>query len=330
MLTHHPARPALAPARSPAEAIELRAILVASDFSDASKKPLRHALSIARHFNAKLVLAHVVSSIGYTIAGADAVESVAEAARRDFDLLEKQLVDSGALTGVSHEFIVRQGDVWEELQAVIREKQVDLVVLGTHARHGVARLVMGSVAEQIFRQADGLVLTVGPHSLPDAPPLDKSVATLSFLFPTNFDDASAHALPYAMAFANHFGARLDLLHVAPVMPIPEDFSWSKTPDSIAQMRADATHTALEKLRHFVSRSSLPSAKPEQMVAAPELMVEFGKHGETILRVARALKTDLIVMGLNHSTHGRAISHLPETTAYQVVTAARCSVLTVRY
>lgn len=324
MVTRPPARaPAGPPAPAPTEDIALKTVLIASDFSDASRKPLSHAVSIARHFGAKLYLAHVVSSIGYTIAGADAVESVADSARRELDELEKKLVQDGALTGVPHEFIVRQGDVWEELQGIVREKQADLLVLGTHARHGVARLVMGSVAEQIFRQAGGLVLTVGPHSLPDAPPLDKTAGTLSFLFPTNFDDASAHALPYALAFANHFGAKLVLLHVAPVMPIPEDFSWSRTPDSIDQMRAEATDKAVESLRQFVSRSSRPGG-------TPELMVEFGNDAETILRVARTLKTDLVIMGLNHSKHGRAISHLPDTTAYQVVTAAHCPVLTVRY
>jgi nucleotide-binding universal stress UspA family protein len=323
VVTRPPARaPAGPPAITPPEDIALKAVLVASDFSDASKKPLRHAVSVARHFDAKLYLAHVVSSIGYTMAGADTVQLAASAARRELDELEKKLVQDGTLTGVRHEFIVRQGDVWDELWAVIREKQADLVVLGTHARHGVARLVMGSVAEQIFLQAGGLVLTVGPHSLPDAPPLDNA-GTLSFLFPTNFDDASAYALPYALAFANHFGAKLVLLHVAPVMPIPEGFSWSSTPGDITQLRADATNTALERLRQFVSGSSLPAV-------TPKLMVEFRKHGETILRVARTLKADLVIMGLNHSRHGRAISHLPETTAYQVVTAAHCPILTVRY
>jgi nucleotide-binding universal stress UspA family protein len=324
VVTRPPARaPAGPPALTPPENIAIKAVLVASDFSEASKKPLRHAVSVARHFAAKLYLAHVVSSIGYTIAGADAAQLAASAARRELDELENKLVQGGALTGVPHEFIVRQGDVWDELRAVIREKQADLLVLGTHARHGVARLVMGSVAEQIFRQAGGLVLTVGPHSLPDAPPLDNAAGTLSILFPTNFDDASAYALPYALAFANHFKAKLALLYVAPVMPIPEGFSWSSTPSDIIQLRADAGHTALERLRQFVSGSSLPPV-------TPELMVEFGEHGQTILRVARTLKTDLVIMGLNHSKHGRAISHLSETTAYQVVTAAHCPVLTVRY
>jgi nucleotide-binding universal stress UspA family protein len=299
----------------------LKSILVASDFSEASQKPLRHAVSIARHFHAQFYLAHVVSSIGFTIAGADALESATSAARRDVGELERKLVENGALMGVSHEFIVRQGKIWEELEAIIREKQVDLVVIGTHAREGIEKLVLGSVAEQIFREADGLVLTVGPHSLPDAP-LERTSGTRSFLFPTDFSAASFHALPHAISFANHFGARLVFLHVAPVMPIPESFSWSKTPDDITQMREDARQKALKRLGEFVSENAPLSVKPE-------LMVEFGKHGEQILRVARSLKADLIIMGLNHAKHGRAASHMPQTTAYKVVREAHCSVLTVR-
>ena len=62
---------------------------------------------------------------------------------------------------------------------------------------------------------------------------------------------------------------------------------------------------------------------------PELMVEFGKHGEQILRAARAVKADLIVLGLDHSKHGRLATHLPTTTTYKLVREAHCSVLTVR-
>jgi nucleotide-binding universal stress UspA family protein len=88
------------------------------------------------------------------------------------------------------------------------------------------------------------------------------------------------------------------------------------------MRKDARQKALKKLRDLVSEDSPLSAKPE-------FMVEFGKHGENILRIARSLKADLIIMGLNHSKHGGAVSHLPLTNAYKVVCEAHCSVLTVR-
>jgi nucleotide-binding universal stress UspA family protein len=300
----------------------LKSILVASDFTEASSKPLRHAISIARHFHARFYLAHVVSSVGFTIAGADALDLASSAARRDVGELERKLAERGDLAGLSHEFIVRQGDdVWKELEAIIREKQAELVVIGTHARHGLEKFVLGSVAEQIFREARGLVLTVGPHSQPDAP-LESKDGTRSFLFPTDFSEASSRALPHAISFANHFEARLVLLHVAPVMPISESFSWSKAPDDIAGMREEARQKALKRLGEFISESAALRVKPE-------LMVEFGKHGEQILRVARTLNADLIVIGLDHSKHGRLAAHLPATITYQVVSEAHCAVLTVR-
>jgi nucleotide-binding universal stress UspA family protein len=55
--------------------VGLKSVLVAFDFSEASHKPLRHALAIAHHYGAKFYLAHVVSHIGYTIAGPRSVDS---------------------------------------------------------------------------------------------------------------------------------------------------------------------------------------------------------------------------------------------------------------
>ena len=300
--------------------VSLKSVLVAIDFTEASSKPLRHAISIARHFHSRFYMAHVVSSIGFTIAGADALELASNAALRDVANLERKLVEHGDLTGLQHEFIIRQGEIWEELKATLHERQAELLVIGTHGRQGIERLVLGSTAEQIFREADGLVLTVGPYSKPDAP-LEIG-ATRSFLFPTDFSEASFQALPRAISFANHFGARLVLLHVAPVMPIPEGFSWSTAPDGVTGMREEARQKALKRLGEFVAESAPLSVKPE-------LMVEFGKHGEQILRVAHALKADLIVLGLDHSKHGRLATHLPTTTTYKVVSEAHCSVLTIR-
>ena len=88
------------------------------------------------------------------------------------------------------------------------------------------------------------------------------------------------------------------------------------------MREDARQKALKRMHEFVSGSA-------PLSAAPEFLVEFGKHGESILRVARSVKADLIILELDHSKHGVAMSHLPQTTAYRIATEANCSVLTVR-
>ena len=117
--------------------------------------------------------------------------------------MEDNLAKRGTLAGVRHEVIVRQGDLWVELEKIIDQEHVDMVVIGTHGRHGLGKLVLGSVAEQIFRHADCLVLTVGPGSFQDAP-FDGSRVIRPFLFATDFGVASRHALPYAISFANHF------------------------------------------------------------------------------------------------------------------------------
>ena len=142
--------------------VALKSILVAFDFSEASQKPLRHALAVARHYKAKFYLAHVVSNLGYTIAGPEALNLALEKSQREAQELERKLLASGALAGLQYEFLVLEGNVCEQLEGVIQEKQVDLVVVGTHGRGALGKLVLGSTAEQIFRRANCFVDTVGP------------------------------------------------------------------------------------------------------------------------------------------------------------------------
>lgn len=298
----------------------LSSVLLATDFSEASTKPLQHALAIARHYHAKFYLAHVVSSLGFTIAGAQAKGLAFEAAERDARRLEQELIAGRALAGLEHEFIIREGDTWTELNAAIRQKSVDLIVAGTHGRGALEKLVLGSVAEKIFRHADCPVLTVGPHSRAKSP-LEEAREMRPFLFATDFSAHSVEALPHAISFANHFQAKLCFLHVAPVVPIPEGFHWSKT-GNLPEMREDARRKTLRRFEELAPRCAALSIPPE-------FQVEFGKPDDMILRAAKTLKADAIIMGLHHSGHAEAASHMPWEIAYHVVSSASCSVLTVR-
>jgi nucleotide-binding universal stress UspA family protein len=301
--------------------VRLKSVLVASDFSEASAKPLRHALTIARHFRANFYLAHVVSSLGYTLAGPQALDLACDAASRDAAKLRQELVDSGSLAVPNHEFLVRQGIVWQELEELVRQKQADLLVIGAHGRKGLGKLLLGSVAEQIFRHADCLVLTVGPRSFENSS-LEHIDAPRTYLFATDFGPASLHALPYAIAFANQLGAKLVLLHVAPIMPMPEGFHWSKTTADVTLIQDDARAGALQLLQEAVQHN-------DPLTLEPQFMVKFGPPSKKILQVADSLKADLIIMGLNRSTHIDTASHMPWATAYDVVRGAICPVLTVR-
>jgi len=295
---------AIASAVSP----RLKSILVATDFSEASQKPLRHALAIARHYGAKLYMAHVVSSLGFTLAGADALNAATEAAKRDAHQFRTRLVESGALRGLNHEFIVGQGAVWEVLNQMIRQERVDLIVNGTHGRRALRKVLLGSVAEQIFRYADCMVFTVGPGSYEESR-VDDLLPNRAFLFPTDFGETSLHALPHATSYANQFGAKLVLLHVLPTAPNANGLLYT---------------AALQALKEVAGNSTLK--------VKPEFVVDFcptGPISEKILETADNLKVDLIIMGLRRSTHVEAASHVPWATAYEVVCGAGCPVVTTR-
>jgi len=307
---------------APAVDVRLKSVLIAFDFSEASHKPLRHAIAIARHYGAKFYLAHVVSSIGFAIAGAEALQLAYERALRDAHQLEHGLLQDGSLAGLDHRFIVSEGDVWDELHNIIAAERIELVVLGTHGRRGLGKLLLGSVAERICRQADCLVLTVGPWSFRDAR-LELNRPNRSFLFATDFGEASLKALPFAISSANHFEARLILLHVVPPVPLPGGPVWV-TSDDVAKNREETHISTLRRLEEL--------AKHADLKIEPQFVVEHGwavNVSEKILTTAESLTVDAIIMGLHKSTHIGTASHMPGATAYEVVCRAGCPVLTVR-
>lgn len=298
-----------------AAALEPRSVLIATDFSQPSEKALRHSLALARFYGSRFCLAHVVSSLGLTMAGPGATAACEEAVLRDAAQLQASLIRTGALTGIQYKFIVRQGELWPELREVIREESTDLLVVGTHGRHGVGKLFFGSVAEQIFRQAGCPVLIFGPHSQ-QLPSVGSPSRAPTFLFATDFGPASLHGLPQAIAAANQFGAKLAFLSIIPAAP-------SSTDDALTDWQENARMRTLQRLAELAENTGLD--------LRPVLYAEF-KSGrpasEKILETADKLRADLIIMGLHDSARTRIISHLDLATTYDVICQAGSPVLTV--
>ena len=299
--------------------VELKSILLSTDLSSASVKPLHHALAIARHYRAKLYIAHVVSAAPYLMAGPEALELGCQGASRDVKRLQNELWDNGALNGIDHEFIVQSGCVWDELQTIILQKQIGLAVVGTHGRRGLEKLIWGSVAEEVFRDAGCPVLTIGPHSYREAR-VDFPEEDRSFLFATDFSEASLGALPHAVSFASRMKARLILLHVVPAGPITQIPGWYGASEIVA-MRENARMACVRQLELLACEGEAP--------IETELAVQFGIPSEKILQVALGKKVDLIILGLRRSSLVGPISHMPWATAYEIVSGAGCPVLTVR-
>jgi nucleotide-binding universal stress UspA family protein len=300
--------------------LRLKSVLVATDLSAASVKPLHHALAIARHYRAKLHVAHVVSPVPYLMAGPEALDLACEGASQDLQQLQRDLLHDGSLNGLDHEFFIRLGRVWEELRAAIFEKQIDLVVVGTHSRRGLEKVLLGSIAEEVFRQADCPVLTVGPHCYREGR-IEFTGDTRTYVFATDFSEASLGSLPHAVSFAGRTKARLIVVHVVPAARIPQ-IPRCYSASEVVLMREDARMACVRRLEQLVPRD-------QEVSVEIEFAVQFGVPSEKILQIALNTGSDLIILGLRRPSLVSTVSHMPRATAYEVVCGARCPVLTVR-
>ncbi len=295
--------------------IRFKRVLIATDFSDASHNALRYAAAIARHHGARLYIVHVVSSLGYRMVGPNAEIEAAELAARELKQLWGRL--GGTDEKVELALIVRRGDVCYQLEELIQKELIDLVVVGTRGRTGVSKLMLGSVAEQIFRKVRCPVLTVGPNSAWDWPQREVGAEKV-ILFATDFGDAAFSALPYALSIANRSKSKLIILHVAkPLLQTDPTPIFGQSLDRIDEEIRTASQQRLAKLI------------PKDLQVEAEVRVKGGLPVDGILGVASTSAAGLIVLGLHRKALVIPSGHLPSTTAYGVVIAASCPVLTVR-
>src|SRR5262245_16224106 len=136
-------------------------ILVPVDFSDASRMAMHYGGFLALKLGAKLTAAHVVPSFGafnYAFPG-----DTYEFEKKVFAEAGKQLpneIPQKYGDRLKTETLVRAGDVRDELLAVIKREATDLIVMGTHGRRAVERLILGSTTESLLRRVPVPILTV--------------------------------------------------------------------------------------------------------------------------------------------------------------------------
>jgi nucleotide-binding universal stress UspA family protein len=137
--------------------LAVQTILHPTDFSNRSQHAFWLACALARDYGARLVLLHVIPA-PTIIYGEGVVPSEPEELRAAAkDQLDGLQVPN---TTVAAERQLDEGDAVEVILRTAREIQADLIVMGTHGRSGLGRLLMGSVAEQVVRKARCPVLTV--------------------------------------------------------------------------------------------------------------------------------------------------------------------------
>src|ERR1039457_2995591 len=306
-------------AKQPA-AINIRNVLYATDFSNTAEAAFPYATAICRKFGSTLHTAHVLSdtNLSLMVGGVDYVTF--ETLYNDAQAAAQEKVNevTTRVGEIPNRTYLRHGQVWTNLRGIIAENGIDLIVVGTHGRTGLGKLLLGSVAEDILRHAPCPVLTVGPKvsgraTLPafqkpgrDLAPVDLELRQI--VFATNFAQNSALVAQEAVSLAEEFRARLTLLHVI------EDYTQLGS-------RPSPMEDGVRRLKDLIPRNAA-------MQYLPETVLEFGVAADCILKVASERESDMIVLGARAFAEV-GTTHLPWSTAHHVIAQAHCPVLTIR-
>jgi nucleotide-binding universal stress UspA family protein len=261
---------------------------------------LRYAEALAGKFGARIHVCHAMTPTGLAIGAPEAApflyEAEYEGSKRDL----AKLLRAEEEKGLNVDSVLESGLLKDVMSSAIAQKNIDLVVAGTHGRTGVNRLLLGSSAEEICRSASCPVLTAGPWLLAPG-----KIQFRRIVVPTDLSEESLRVLPHALAIAQEYGSAITILNV---IPLNRGSSETKTAakSKVLAMKAVLRH----KLANFKH----------------EFLVDYGDTAETILRVSRERKAELIALGIRNAFGG---PHLRSSIAYRVMTGASCPVLTCR-
>jgi nucleotide-binding universal stress UspA family protein len=287
--------------------ISIKNIAFATDLSPESYVALPWAAEFARCYGAKVWGFHVLSPNVYPVPPSLVLPTPPEDSREAAKEVGRQLAKH--LAGIPQEIVIDRGETWSAFSSFIEKNNVDLVVMSTHGRTGLGKVLLGSVAETVFRQCPCPVLTVGPKA---ATRLDQPAETKEILYATDFTPESRAAAAYAMSIAQEHQAHLVLMHVI-------------EPPKMGDLAHGGAlvSTAMQLLRDLVP----PEA---ELWCKPEHVVDYGPPAENILRMAEHRHAHLIVLGVRKPEGSLGLAtHFARTTTYKVASQAKCPVLTVR-
>jgi nucleotide-binding universal stress UspA family protein len=147
--------------------MQIRSILLPTDFSECGNFALSYATSLARTFGSSIICLHVIEmmvpTVGYSgmtepLPIADITGQLESSAERELP----KLAGCDECAGLEVEELIVHGDAASEIVRVAKEREVDLVVISSHGRTGLGRMLFGSTAEAVVRHASCPVLVVKP------------------------------------------------------------------------------------------------------------------------------------------------------------------------
>ncbi len=296
--------------------LNIDTILFPTDFSDVAEGAFAHAAHLALRYHATIHVFNVVSPDADDASNPMDFLPVEPTDGTDVDDTAVQHVDVQTATQErgTVPVVYTQMDSTTPAEAIIEyasDKNVDLVVMGTHGRQGMDRLLSGSVSEEVVRRAPCPVFTVLPSQE------EETVPTISrVLAPVDLSEQSDLVVNHAAALADAYAAPLDLLHVVEEAAYPSAYGL----DPLAPSLPNVQDRAREALETLAGRLDLRTDPINVHVLA-------GNAARDIVEFADEQEADLIVM----ATHGRTglERFLIGSVAEKVVRRAPCPVFTLK-
>ena len=283
--------------------ITFQNILFATDFEAPARRALPFAVALAARYGAKLYASHVVPRNAFEHASADSLERVLRETEDFASFCLDEIAVPLRQRGLHCDPIVGIGNIPSVINESIRKLGADLLVIGTSSRTGWDKLLLGSVTEELIREALCPVLTVGPHITTLA-----SCGVRCIVCATDYSPPSTRAVEYAVSLAEEYGAQLSLLHVLETRP------------------SNISHLAVQIAERHL-REALPGGAA--LALEPEFVVETGVVSDRVVNLAVDLSADLIVMGAHGAGALAETASRLGSTAHRVVSLAPCPVLTIR-
>ncbi len=277
------------------------AILFASEIP-VNEKAFGFALAEAAESGAELIIFHAYDSPDAPasqgkVQSSDYLSSQAERQR-----LEPLSQRAGKL-GIHCKVVVRPGSAAEQILKFVREQRVDRVVIGTHSPGPVGKLLVGSVAEEVLRNAPVPVSIVGHEVIEGA---YRHFSTRTILCSVGAEDSGRVVVSFAAELAARYNASLILQHVIP----PQD-SAALAGRTLSQIEAELVSMVPHGLEHKVSLRT---------------RAVLGDPTEELLYQGRSQHANLIVMGAQSVSRFAAITRVG--IVYKVLAYAQCPVITL--
>jgi len=287
--------------------LSIENVMFATDFSSATTGAFSYAAAIASRYQSKLYVAHVINLESFDLLESEAARITLQTAHDEAQRKMTQLLAPLQLSRDRYEIVVSEGAIADVLVDLIKRNHIDLAVLGTHGRRAFKKLLMGSIAEEVFRMAPCPVLTVGPKTAS----MPHSGGLRHILYPLEFKPDNSNAAAYAVSLAERYSATLT------VMNVREDMRTSAN---------TAEEQFSQPFEHWI-RDNIPSGSDLRNRIRFER--GFGPASNAILDFATKSAVDLILISVRQLDPVIA-AHLPKHgTAYELVTRALCPVLTIR-